>query len=47
MFGHFAGSGNSAITAASLQEVMTSLDQPVSKLLVCLHAPRTHVLVTS
>lgn len=35
VFGHFAGSGNSAITAASLQEVMASLDHPVSKLLVC------------
>uniref|UniRef100_A0A7S0E7T2 EF-hand domain-containing protein n=1 Tax=Phaeocystis antarctica TaxID=33657 RepID=A0A7S0E7T2_9EUKA len=33
VFGHFAGAGNTAITAASLQEVMSSLDHPVSKLL--------------
>eukprot|EP00320_Phaeocystis_rex_P021555 CAMPEP_0119071112 /NCGR_PEP_ID=MMETSP1178-20130426/48458_1 /TAXON_ID=33656 /ORGANISM="unid sp, Strain CCMP2000" /LENGTH=149 /DNA_ID=CAMNT_0007053011 /DNA_START=53 /DNA_END=502 /DNA_ORIENTATION=+ len=32
VFGQFAGSGNSAITAASLQEAMASLDHPVSKL---------------
>lgn len=45
VFGHFAGAGNTAITAASLQEVMSSLDHPVSKLLVCvpLRHPRTHV----
>ena len=35
VFGLFAGAGNTAITAASLQEVMGSLDHPVSKLLVC------------
>mmetsp|Transcript_32006 Transcript_32006/g.81547 ORF Transcript_32006/g.81547 Transcript_32006/m.81547 type:complete len:150 (-) Transcript_32006:20-469(-) len=33
VFGLFAGAGNTAITAASLQEVMGSLDHPVSKLL--------------
>jgi hypothetical protein len=37
VFGLFAGAGNTAITAASLQEVMGSLDHPVSKLLVCAH----------
>ena len=48
VFGLFAGAGNTAITAASLQEVMGSLDHPVSKLLVCahplhpLHPLRTH-----
>ena len=40
VFGHFAGAGNTAITAASLQEVMSSLDHPVSKLLVRACAPR-------
>lgn len=39
VFGLFAGAGNSAITAASLQEVMGSLDHPVSKLLVRACAP--------
>jgi|EP00908_Phaeocystis_cordata_P017152 hypothetical protein len=34
VFGLFAGEGEKAITAASLQEAMRSLDQPVSQLLV-------------
>ena len=47
VFGLFAGAGNTAITAASLQEVMGSLDHPVSKLLVCphrLHPPQRSLL---
>ena len=34
VFSLFAGEGGQAVTAASLQEAMQSLDQPVSKLLV-------------